>query len=262
MMYFILTFFLGAAVGSFVNVLIDRSVVGEDWVSGRSHCDKCKKTLAWYDMIPIISYLVYGAKSRCCRSPLTYRYPLVEIIVGMLFVWWLAVGFLFFQLVSAPLIVIQPVFWLMTGVLLVILALADLFYGVVLLPIVWVGSALVIIYRLVLMQYGAYQMLDLQNSVLLAISFFAFFWSLWKLTKGRGMADGDMYVAFYMGLLLGWPKGLVAMMGSFIIGAVVGVFLIVSKIKGRKDTVPFVPFMIAAMVIAMLWGESLIGYVN
>jgi leader peptidase (prepilin peptidase)/N-methyltransferase len=62
--------------------------------------------------------------------------------------------------------------------------------------------------------------------------------------------------------LLGWPKGLVAMMGSFIIGAVVGVFLIVSKIKGRKDTVPFVPFMIAAMVIAMLWGESLIGYVN
>lgn len=261
-MYFILTFFLGAAVGSFVNVLIDRTMVGQDWVRGRSHCDNCHKTLAWYDMIPVLSYIYISGKSRCCRAPLTYRYPLVETLVGLLFVWWLAVGFWFFQLVSAPLIVIQPAFWLATGILLAILALADLFYGVVLLPIVWIGSAMTIIYRLTLLNYGAYQLGDLQNSLLLSGAFFGFFWLLWKLTKGRGMADGDMYVAMYMGLLIGWPKGLVAMMVSFILGAVIGVFLIVTKIRSRKDTVPFVPFMIVAMAIALLWGKLIIGYVS
>lgn len=261
-MYFILTFFFGAAVGSFVNVLIDRTITGEDWVSGRSHCDNCKKTLAWYDMVPILSYTLYRGRSRCCHAPLSYRYPLVEMIVGLLFGWWLAVGFWFFQLVSAPLIVVQPAFWLVTGILLIILALADLFYGAVLVNIVWIGSIFTILYRLILWYYGSYQLFDLQMSILVAAVFYVFFWLLWKLTKGRGMADGDMYMALYMGLLLGWPKGLVALMGSFIIGAVVGVTLVVTGIKSRKDTVPFLPFMIAAMVIALVWGEQIIGYVG
>jgi len=260
MMYFILTFFFGAAVGSFVNVLIDRTIVGEDWVRGRSHCDNCHKTLEWYDMVPVLSFLYFDGKSRCCRVPLTYRYPIVETLVGLLFVWWIAVGFWFFQLVSAPLIVVQPAFWLMTGVILTILLLADLFYGVVLLPIVWIGSGITIVYRLVLWHYGAYQLVDMQNSIFLAAALFSFFWLLWKLTKGRGMADGDMYVAMYTGLLLGWPKGMVAIMGSFIIGAVVGVVLIASKLKSRKETVPFVPFMVVAMAIALIWGEQIIRF--
>ena len=259
-MYFILTFFLGSAVGSFVNVLIDRTMTSEDWVRGRSHCDNCHKTLAWYDMIPIVSFVCYRGHSRCCNTRLTYRYPIVEMLVGVLFVWWLVVGFWFFQLVSAPLLFIQPAFWLMTGLLLTILGLADLFYGVVLVPVVWIGSGLVVIYRLILWHYGAYQIGDFQNALLLAAAFWGAFWGLWKLTKGRGMAEGDMYVALYMGLLLGWPKGLVAMFGSFILGAVVGVLLIVSKLKTRHDTVPFVPFMIVAMGMAMVWGENLIRW--
>lgn len=259
-MYFILTFFLGAAVGSFVNVLIDRTMLGEDWVRGRSHCDKCKKTLAWYDMVPILSYVFYRGHSRCCHAPLTYRYPLVEAIVGLLFVWWIGVGFLFFQLVSAPLVVVQPIFWLMTGTLLAILALADLFYGVVLLPVVWIASGLVVVYRLTLLHYGAYQFVDLQNSILLSGIFYAVFWLLWKLTKGKGMADGDMYVALYMGLLLGWPRGVVALINSFILGALVGVFLIVTKLRSRHDTVPFVPFMVAAIIISLAWGEKIIHF--
>lgn len=119
-----------------------------------------------------------------------------------------------------------------------------------------------IFYRLVLWHYGVYQMIDLQSALLLSGAFFGFFWLLYKLTKGRGMADGDMYVALYMGMLLGWPKGMVAFMGSFILGAIVGVFLIVSKIRSRKETVPFVPFMVAATAIALLWGEQIIRCVN
>ncbi len=240
-----------------MNVLIDRTVEGKDWVRGRSHCDHCHKTLAWYDMIPVFSFLLYGGKSRCCRTPLSYQYPIVEALVGLLFVWWIGMGFWFFRLVVAPLSMVQPVFWLVTGLLLTILALGDLIYGVVLMPIVWIGSVLTVIYRLILWHYGVYQSNDLMGSLLLSFIFYGAFWLLYKLTKGRGMAEGDMYVAMYMGLLLGWPRGMVAILLSFVIGAAVGVMLIISKIRSRKDTLPFVPFMVTGMVIALLWGEQL-----
>ncbi len=261
-MYFILTFFLGAAVGSFVNVLIDRTIAGQNWVSGRSHCDHCHKTLSWFDMVPVVSFFLSGGKSRCCKTPLTYRYPIVEALVGSLFVWWLAVGFWFFQLVSAPLIVLQPLFWLLTGVILLILFLADLFYGVVLMGVVWTGYVVTILYRTILWIYGAYQLPDFGVNVLSSSLIFAFFWSLNKLTKGRGMAEGDMYVAFYIGLILGWPRSIVAMFLSFVIGAIVGVLLIVTKVRTRKDTVPFVPFMIIGALIALVWGKHLIGFLG
>lgn len=261
-MYFILTFFIGACVGSFVNVLIDRTIAGRDWVRGRSQCDHCHKTLAWYDMVPILSFVMYGAKSRCCRTPLSYQYPIVESIVGLLFSWWMIVGFVFFQLVSAPLSVIQPMFWLFTGIILLILFLSDLFYGVVLMNVVWVGVVTTLLYRLVLVYFGAYQRIDLYLSLMIGAVLFLFFWSLWKMTKGRGMADGDMYIALYAGLLLGWPKGLIAIMGSFVIGAVVGVILIATKIRSRKDTVPFVPFIVISIIITLLWGTRIIGYVG
>ena len=262
MIYFILTFFFGAAVGSFINVLIDRTILGLNWVSGRSHCDYCHKTLAWFDMIPILSFMVNRGKSRCCKRPLTYRYPIVEALVGSLFVWWLAVGFWFFKLVSAPLIVLQPLFWLLTGVILLILFLADLFYGVVLMGVVWCGYVITILYRVILSIYGAYQLSDFAINLLSSSLIFLFFWILNKLTKGKGMAEGDMYVAFYIGLVLGWPRSIVAMFLSFVIGAIVGVLLIATKIRSRKDTVPFVPFMIIGAIIALLWGKQLIGFLG
>ena len=221
MWYFLLTFFLGASVGSFVNVLIDRTILGQDWVSGRSHCDKCKKTLAWYDMIPILSFVLYRGRARCCKAPLPYRYPIVEAVVGCLFVWWLVVGFAFFRLVSTPLTAIQPLFWLVTGIILLILAVADFYYGVVLMRVLWVGSIMAVLYRAVLWYFGVFQFYDLVGSLIVAASFYVLFWLLYKATRGRGMADGDMYVAMYMGLLLGWPRG-GALLGSFVLGAVVG----------------------------------------
>ncbi len=261
-MYFVLTFILGSAVGSFVNLLIDRTIVGEDWVRGRSHCDHCKKTLSWYDMVPILSFLVYRGRSRCCRTPLSYRYPIIEALVGLLFVWWLAVGFWFFRLVSAPLSVLQPGFWLVSGILLLILTFADLLYGVVLIPIVWIGSILLVVYRLTLVYFQEYQPVDLGYTLLVGGGAYIFFWSLWKLTKGRGMAEGDMYVALYLGLLLGYPKGIIAIMGSFVLGAVVGIFLIGTKLRSRKDTLPFVPFMVVSSVVTLVWSEQIIRFLS
>ncbi len=262
MMYFILTFFLGAAVGSFVNVLIDRTVVGEDWVRGRSHCDHCRRVLAWYDMIPLVSYVIYRGQSRCCHTPLSYRYPMVELLTGLLFGWWLVVGFWFFQLTLAPLAVIQPVFWLLTGIIILILTLSDAFYGVVLMPIVYVGIVSVIIYRLALWGFGAYQLADLLKAGLATLGSAGFFAALHWGTKGKGMAEGDIYVAAYVVMVLGYPKGLLALGLSFVLGAVVGLIMIGMSLKKRRDTVPFVPFMMLATIIVLVWGESLISFLG
>lgn len=247
----LIVFFVGTVFGSFINVLIDRSVSGQDWIRGRSKCDYCKRELAWFDLIPLVSFALYRGRSRCCKRILSLRYPLVEGLVGVLFIWWYLMGFVFFRLVSAPLAVIQPGFWLLTGIILLTLLLSDLFYQVVLMPVVWIGVGSTVIYRLILGYFGAYQFEDFGRAVVLSLACFGFFWILFKLTRGRGMADGDMYVALYLGLLLGWPKGVAAIFLSFILGAIVGVVLIMTKLRKRRDTLPFVPFMVVACIILL-----------
>jgi leader peptidase (prepilin peptidase)/N-methyltransferase len=258
----VIVFLLGTAVGSFINVLIDRSVAGEDWVRGRSHCDFCRKNLRWYDLIPVFSWLAYRGKSRCCHTPLPYRYPLVEFLTGLLFVWWFMIGFWFFHLTTAPLSTIQPAFWLVTGLVLLILAVSDARYGVVLTPVVYGGVILTLVYRLLLTYFGVYQTNDLVSSLLMSAGAYGFFWLLNRITAGRGMAEGDMDVALYFGLLLGWPRGLIGLGLSFVLGALIGLLLIGLKIKSRKDTVPFVPFMVTATLIMLLWGEQIIGFLG
>ena len=81
-----LLFVLGLAVGSFLNVLIDRIPQGQSPFKGRSYCDKCKKTLKWYDMIPVLSFLILKGKCRYCRTHISFYYPLVEFITGVMFV--------------------------------------------------------------------------------------------------------------------------------------------------------------------------------
>src|SRR3989344_6619035 len=79
-------FLLGLAVGSFLNVLIDRFPRDESPFKGKSYCESCKKKLLWYDMIPVVSFLFLKGKCRYCRSPLSFYYPMVEVTTGIIFV--------------------------------------------------------------------------------------------------------------------------------------------------------------------------------
>jgi len=81
----LLFFILGSAVGSFLNVVIDRTVRGES-ILGRSYCDHCKATLVAVDLIPIISFVGFGARCRYCQKPISWQYPVVEVLTGLLFV--------------------------------------------------------------------------------------------------------------------------------------------------------------------------------
>ena len=85
-MVLIILFLLGAAVGSFLNVLIDRIPAGKPLIIDRSHCDRCKHTLSWYDLVPIFSWILLKAKCRYCKATISAQYPIIETVTGFLFI--------------------------------------------------------------------------------------------------------------------------------------------------------------------------------
>lgn len=251
----LLLFSLGTVVGSFINVIMYRTFADEQWVKGRSRCDICKKPLKWYELIPLISYFLQGGTTNCCKKPLSISHPVVEFLTGVLFVWWYWGGALFFELTKAPFQVIQPLFWLFVGVLLLIIFFTDLWY--MLIPDFAVGALFLLasVYRIALTITGIMRLTDLGLTAVTASLAALFFWSLWYFTKGKGMGFGDVKLVIPLVLLMGWSKSLVGLILSFVIGAIFGVFLIVYKKKTVKYKVPFGPFLIVGTVIALVWGE-------
>jgi leader peptidase (prepilin peptidase)/N-methyltransferase len=260
LLFSVVLFFLGAAIGSFVNVVIYRTLEGEDWVRGRSRCDHCRKKIHWYDNIPLLSYAVLGGKSRCCHKKIPINYPVVEIIMGVLFVWWYWFGSLFFQLSSMPAQTIQRVFWLVVGVLLLMIFFADLFYMII--PDVAVGLLLiaVISYRTFLVLTGSMQSYDLLLAVMGMALTVGLIGGLWLVTRGRGMGLGDVKFAVPMALLVGWPNIVVAVFMSFILGGVVATGLLISGKKAVGQVVPFGPFLVVGTLIALVWGDALLAW--
>ncbi len=250
-------FILGAIIGSFLSVVILRSIAGEGWVAGRSRCDTCRNTIAWYDNIPILSFLILRGKCRYCKEPILPLHPMVEVLTGVLFVWWYWGGFIFFQLTQTPLSVLQPLFWLAVGLLLIYLFIIDLNY--MLLPDrpVYALFGVAVLYRIALVASGIMQTNDLYLAIIAAFLSFVFFFSLWFFTKGKGMGFGDVKLVVPLALLLGAQKMLICLFLAFVIGAVVGVILIAFGRGKLKTAIPFGPFLILATAISLLWGDAL-----
>lgn len=257
----ILLFVIGASFGSFLNVLIMRTVEGEQWVKGRSKCDHCEKLLPWYDNIPLLSYILLRGKSRCCHKQLSLQYPIVEAMTGILFVWWYAIGQVFFQLVESPLTVIQPVYWLVIGLVLVGIFFADWYFGIIPDSLIWIGLVASGGYILVLAFSGAMEWRDVGLSIVSAILAYLFFLGLHKGTRGRGMGYGDVKLAGLEGLILGYPLAAVGVFAGFVVGAIFGVGLIIAGKRKFGQTIPFGPFMVLGIVVALLWGDRIIRYI-
>ncbi len=256
----ILLFVLGTVIGSFVNVVMYRTIAGESWVHGRSHCEQCKRKIHWYDNIPLLSFIVLRGKCRFCQTPISISHPVIEFLTGTLFVWWYWGGSLFFKLTNQPFHYAQPLFWLTVGVLFLIIFFTDAFYMLIPDEAVIVLAVLTFIYRVALTLYGVMQMGDFLRTLLAAGACGLFFFSLWFFTKGKGMGFGDVKLAIPFGLLLGWPNVLVGIFVAFVSGAIVGVTLVIGRKKKLKQAVPFGPFMILGMVVALLWGSSLLHW--
>ena len=254
-------FVMGLVWGSFLNVVIYRMSHGISPAKGRSICPKCKKEIPWKYNIPLLSFIWLRGRCANCHKKISWRYPAIELLTGILFIWWYAVGTSFFHLFGNPWQVVQPIFWLIVGMILLTIFMTDLLYGVIPLSINLTLFSLVLFYRISLTAFGQMTPMDLfwatVSGIVLAL-FFLFLQKITKIVKGvDGMGDGDIFLSPSLGLLLGWPKILIAVFLSFTIGSIVGIVLMMMGKKKMSQTIPFGPFLVIGTVAALVWGGSI-----
>lgn len=252
--FYVVIFIFGTVIGSFLNVLIDRIPRNESVVMSRSHCEHCRHILAWYDLIPVISYLQLGGKCRYCHKHIGYYYPIVELLTGTLFL--LTANYLLTDIrVLAGLGVIPFIFsgyyYLLISCLIVII-FTDIKYGIIPFKIVAVVVIASIFYSVLTPLF--------LNHLLSGLAVFALFLALFLITRGRGLGFGDVVYAFMMGLVLGYPKIIVGLYVAFLTGAIVSLILVwTGKKKMKGDSIPFGPFLAAGTIIGLFYGDILIN---
>lgn len=254
-------FVMGTVWGSFLNVVILRSAKNKSFVTGRSYCPKCKHQLAWIDNIPLFSFLFLGGKCAYCKKSISIIYPVVETLTGVFFVWWFLVGFGFFRLAGSPWELVQPAFWLVVGLVFIVIFVIDLLYMII--PF-WLNMFLfsfVLSYKVLLISFGNMQLGDFGLALLSGFALASFLSFANKITQKIKGVDGfgiaDIYLAPSLGLLLGWPKIVPSIMISFFVGALVGVLLIFFRRKKMGDYLPFAPFLIVGTVLGLIYGNTI-----
>lgn len=257
-------FLFGAAIGSFLNVVILRLHSGKT-LGGRSECPNCKHQLQALDLIPILSYLLLSGKCRYCGHKLSPQYPLVELTTAVLFtlvfLTWgqtaLGCQTLIPQCLT-PVYLSSLIFNLFLVSVLIVISVYDLRWGIIPDKIIIPASIVAFLFQLVLnlLLFINYQLLIINLAVTFGIGLFFFLVII--LTRGKGMGGGDFKLSIFIGLALGWPLALVAVFLGFLTGAFAAVMLILLGKKSFKQTVPFGPFLALGSLLAMLVGNQIL----
>ncbi|MEX2008162.1 MAG: prepilin peptidase [Candidatus Spechtbacterales bacterium] len=254
----------GLLVGSFLNMVIYRLHTGESMTLARSHCTRCKRTLAWYELVPIASFFTLGTRCRTCKRPIAWGYPLVEAITAGLFMvaTWRA-------LVLIP-DATSLVFWAYLSLVLAILSglivifVYDLQHYIipdkVLAPITAAAAALTVLWAGHIFGVSLEAAVLIGEHIAAAVAAFVFFFSLYYLSDGRWMGLGDVKLVVFIGLFVGLPEVATALFVAFVSGAIIGVVLIVAKRKRLKSRIPFGPFLVVASMLAFWWGEQMFDW--
>ena len=239
---YIITFIVGLCIGSFLNVCIYRLPKDESIVFPSSHCPHCQRPIHFYDNIPLLSYLLLMAKCRACGQKISLQYPIVELITGLCFVglyykWRLTLQLLpYIILISA----------------LIIVSMIDLKYQIIPDRISLPGIPLGLLASFILP-------ITLSESLLGILIGGGIFYLIAILSRG-GMGGGDIKLGAMIGAFLGWKLILLTIFIGVFIGSIIGIILIILKIKGRKDPIPFGPFLSLGAVISIFWGTKIIQW--
>ncbi len=242
---YVLAVVAGAVLGSFGNVLIYR-VPESKTITGRSHCPHCRRTLVWFELVPVLSFVFLLGRCRTCKKPISWQYPLVEGASALL-----AVSALAF----AP----DPLCALPLGIalwLLLLLAIIDARTGTVpdALSIPFILSA--VAWGLLRQPFTAAASVDLAYAVLIGAGFFL---AQWALSRGRWVGSGDIFLAAGIGALVGTPAlTVLALALSYIIGSLVAVVLLLFRRTTLASDLAFGPFLAIAGIAALFHGELLL----
>ncbi len=249
---------LGAFVGSFLNVIIlrvpkGRRVVG---VRNRSQCPRCRHTLHARDLVPVLSFVALRGKCRYCRAPISWQYPLVELLTAALFG---AIAWQYGVTMVGWIGVIGAAWFIVLGVI-------DGKHGIV--PDRVSVPALVVIGILQLARVADFGKASLSTDVardalayLLAAGIGAAWFAVqWVVSRGRWVGTGDIRLGALMGLYLGMPHTIIALFLAYVIGSAWAVVLLVRKRVTLKSAIPFGTFLAAASILCFLFRPAVVSW--
>lgn len=267
-------FIFGLAMGSFLNVVAlryrpERSFINLDWLHGRSHCSQCKRQLRWYELIPVFSFIIQCCRCRGCSAPISWQYPIVELLTGYAFLLPL---FYFYPLYSFPFE--HPYrealshIWLVVAALMIVLSVID--WRIMIIPdeingaLALIGIAFAFLappsflenYSFILPSFEN----PLANHLAGGIVGFALLGLIVLVSRGRAMGMGDVKFAGAMGLLLGLPDIVFALAFAFLVGGAWSAFLLLFCKTSLKSMVPFGPFLVIGFWLNIFFSHGLLNW--
>lgn len=264
-MWFIFaSFIFGTIIGSFANVFVLRYGTGRS-LNGRSSCGSCGKQLSWYELIPVVSWLIQRGRCRSCDSRISPQYLIVELVFGGVFTLcaWSILGSAIVLTVSSS---INLVYLWIVSFLFIALSVYDIRHMIIPNGILIVLGAVALAWQVGGL-WGAWHALfmALIAGPLVALPFFL----LWLVSKGRWMGLGDIKLALVMGWMLGLLGGFSALIfgvwaGALVSLAIIGITRLVSHRTGltMKSEIPFGPFLAAAALFVLLTDITMVVFVG
>jgi len=282
-MPFILLFIFGLVFGSFLNVVIFRyspKVEADSrgsflkTIGGRSHCMNCRKTLKWYELVPILSFLFLRGKCGECKTLISWQYPLVEFLTGLSFV---APFYLMNGGLADAYAIPRGIIWLLVFMAFWVIWFIDFKHYIIPDELVFfialLGFANIFLktfYQGITMFndsfLGGYSLIFnfsnfiWINHLLGAVVATVIFGLIIILSKGRGMGMGDLKLISALGLLMGWPDIIFVIIFSFLTGALASFYLLIRKEKTMKSRIPFGPFIILGSLLTIFFGHQILEW--
>ena len=245
-------FLLGLAVGSFLNLCIDRLPQSKSIVRPSSHCDNCNKSLKAIDLVPVFSYL--GLKGRCryCGARIPLRSPVVEFAAAAIF------AFLSWHYGLS----LELAFTVIYASIFIVIFAIDLERELILNIVVFPAMILAFAFSFF---WGGFEEFwpkigpgFLLSALMGGVVGFVLMLLPYLLTRGRGMGYGDVKLAAFIGLMSGFPLVLVALLIGIVVGGLAAVFLLLSRmVRSRKAAIPYGPFLAVGAMVALIWGDKI-----
>ena len=241
-------FFFGLFWGSFLNVVSLKWGDFKSIVRGRSACSHCQKTLSYFQLLPVVSFLVQRGKCRYCGGNISLRYPIVEITTGLIL----------YLLYQATIGWINFIFVGIAFSILLVVSLYDLKTLIIPDRLVWSFNILTFLGIWLARPYP----LNSVDHILSGLALFSFFALLWFVSRGAWMGFGDAKLALGIGFLLGPHSGLLALVLSFCIGTISALLLMFLKKDkySMKSQIPFGPFLALGAFVSFVWGSKIIEW--
>lgn len=232
---------IGLIFGSFYNVVGLRVPKKLPFHNDRSFCPTCKQYLHWYELIPVISYLIQGGKCRNCRAHISLMYPIIESLTGFLFMFsYIKIG-MEIELVTALLFISM----------LMIIFVSDITYMLIPNKILLFFLPLLVVMRVISPLNPWY------DSIIGAVLGFVLIALIILVSQG-GMGGGDMKLFGVLGVVLGWQNTFLTFFIAAFLGAIIGgILMLLNKVE-KKQPIPFGPYIVIGALVSYFYGEQIL----